>query len=116
MNTSEGQDMRHAARWLMAAAVLGLAVGAAGAGTIVDQSPHSGGTAYYSDASIQFIADNFTLASAAAPDSITFWGYYRPLITPLTDDFRLAFYQDSGGQPGAVVTSFAITPSRVATG
>lgn len=109
-----------ARRLATVATLLGLALTASPsrADIIVDHSP-PGTTGYYSDVAIpaQIIADNFTLATAAAPDSITFWGGYVSGNVPLNPDlFSLAFYDNAGGLPGTLISSFSIAPSRALAG
>lgn len=87
--------------------------GHAQAGIVVDQSPPSPDNAYFSDVTWpQEVADNFTLTSAASPDTIKFWGTYNFANTPLNpDQFTLTFYADSNG-PSSVISSIAISPTR----
>lgn len=84
------------------------------ANILVDQSPPSRENAFFSDLSFsQVMADDFTLTSAASPDSITFWGTYSPSDIPLTPDrFSLAIYSDVGDMPGSVISFSHISPVR----
>lgn len=101
---------------VLTAMALAMAETTAVADVLVDQSPPDYKNAFVSDPAYpEYIADNFTLATPATAGAINFWGVYYG-NSPTPDSFTLYFYSESGGKPGAVIDSLAITPTRTDTG
>ncbi len=93
---------------------------AAAAETIAyEQSPgHLGG--FSTDGQGITVADDFQIDHSTLINNITWWGGYGStnLPTPPTDNFTIRLFADSGGQPGALIQTFAVgnNTSRTATG
>ena len=64
-------------------------------------------------------ADDFTLAGPETINAIRFWGGYSPTDTPLSDDFTMIIYGNSGGLPdgsNVIATRLIGDPGRTDTG
>ena len=84
-----------------------------------EQSPgHFGG--FSSDGQRITVADEFQLGQSTLIRNITWWGGYltENLPTPPIDNFTVRLFTDAGGQPGALVQTFAVGNNvvRTATG
>ncbi|MBM3531206.1 MAG: PEP-CTERM sorting domain-containing protein [Alphaproteobacteria bacterium] len=65
----------------------------------------------------EFLAENFTLASAKTVRDVHWWGIYFPSDTPGPDSFTIEFFNVVAGTPAtAAFASFAVAASRVDDG
>ena len=64
----------------------------------------------------QSIADNFVLAAAADVGEVMWWGGYFPGDSFANWDYTVMFHTDSGGLPGAMISSQTGTPTATPTG
>lgn len=104
--------------WLSAALLTaGIALASPGqAATVFEQPPANGNDAYPSISADQS-ADNFSLGSSLAINTITWWGSYSadPATLP-TDQFQVRLFQDNSGLPQInPYTTLTGTPVRTAT-
>ncbi len=121
----------HISRWLLrgsfAVAMLGLALRApVSAGVLYDQQFDQSGNAYASqddttggNGNYATMYDNFTLGSSAIIDTVSWVGeYFNPASPSPISGWTVNFYSDSGGQPGALLstTSFAGNGNELSQG
>lgn len=111
---------QHLATIIIVGGLMSFTITAAAAGTVAyEQSPgHFGG--FLSDGQVITVADEFQLNQSTLINNITWWGGYAStnLPTPLADNFTIRLFTDNGGQPGALVQTFAVgnNASRTTTG
>lgn len=62
------------------------------------------------------VYDNFTLANVSSISEVTWTGgYFNPATQAPIAQFDVSFYSDSGGAPGALLTSYVITGTATET-
>ncbi|HRQ36836.1 MAG TPA: S8 family serine peptidase [Chloroflexota bacterium] len=97
-------------------------VPAQGGDLLLDQQP-SQANGIFSDVSCdlcggaQVLADNFAFSEEHTIGGINIWSGYFPADVPVPDNITVIFHEDSGGLPGATIsTETAVPASRVQTG
>lgn len=71
----------------------------------------------------ELIADRFAIAQSQTVCRVNWWGFYggplaqSPELPPSSEMFRIRFYEDKGGSPGAILSeNVVVNPIRQATG
>ena len=64
----------------------------------------------------QSIADNFVLDDSVSVGEVMWWGGYFPGDIFSSEPYTIMFHTDSGGLPGAMISSESQVPSATATG
>ena len=94
------------------------------AGTVLIEQPPNQSNGIFTDADCdicggaQVLAENFVLTATQTIDTIVLWTGYFPANIPLpVDNWTVIFHQDTGGLPGATIsTETGVPNSKVTTG